>query len=306
MSIKDDIEFSQEISIYLGLVPGKSIQADTAWNIIKEISFTAKEIHYFLSPKTRFELDLVSGDQGSLWLKFVGKITGESDLKSYKSTSQAILIALFFYVVQSTGEIAKEVVKNQILSQPASATDVTPKEKEEIIKEAEQRAEQAIKNQELKESSKRLYKKLDNDDSVQKIGISSSNSQKPDIYIDRQDFKRLSTGDDEIETFLTRERVYSDEVTLVSPVLIKKSNRKWEFKDSSHGKFHASINDKGFLDRFYHGELHVELRPDIRLKVIIKVIEKNDEGFWKIENAEILEIEDIRLPVSQESFNGNL
>ncbi|WP_215768884.1 hypothetical protein [Gluconobacter sp. P5B12] len=306
VNITDDLEFSQEISIYLGLVPGRSIQADTAWNIIKEISFASKELHYFLSPNTKFELDLVSGEQGSLWLKFIGKITGEDNLKSGKSTSQAILIALALYVFQSGGEIVKETFKNQILSQPASTADVTPKQKEEIIQEAERRAEQAIKNQEIKESSKRLYKKLDNDESVQKIGISPSNAQKPNIFVDRKDFKRLSLGKDQIETFLTRERVYADEITLVSPVLIKKANRKWEFKDSSHGKFHASINDKEFLDKFYNGDLHVELRPDIRLNVIIKVIEKNDEGFWKIEKAEILEIEDILLPFRQDNFNDNL
>ena len=152
VNIIDDQEISQEISIYLGITPGRAIQADTAWNIIKEISFASKELHYFLSPNTKFELDLLSGDQGSLWLKFVGKITGENDLKSGKSTSQAILFALALYVFQAGGEIVKDVFKNQIVSQPASTPDIPPMQKEEIIQEAARRAEQAVKNQAIQES----------------------------------------------------------------------------------------------------------------------------------------------------------
>ena len=93
-------------------------------------------------------------------------------------------------------------------------------------------------------------------------------------------------------------------LTLISPVLLDESPRRWRFS-SPGGEFGASMKDEKFLKSLIQGHTKIPMVADIQMDVILQVKEVFKDGIWEIKERDVIDVRRVFEPQPDPEFDFN-
>jgi hypothetical protein len=141
-----------------------------------------------------------------------------------------------------------------------------------------------------------VYHALQSDAAVRGVGAHQGINERPQHIIPRSEFGARSNSHKETEEQVkTRTKNVVTTVTLISPVLLDASPRRWRVRGAS-GEFGVSVKDEGFLKSVISGEIKVDMVANIRLEVVLQSKEILKDGVWTIRERDILKVLKVTIP----------
>ncbi|MGV2099729.1 hypothetical protein [Rhizobium sp. 21-4511-3d] len=283
----------QEVSLYLDLKDGMKVDLATAARAALAFDAALKDIAFSIDPFAIVRVELESGTEGSLSLNSIIKA---AKLDEARLRSIAWGIAAFF--VADTASYTYQKVLDHFLEEPEIHQSMS---KEEV----HQLAEAVMRIVESKVAEKqvgKIYQELQRDEAVKGVGVSQKHDRRPAQIVPRSEFQRRGRVVEESEKMGERSETTVQVLTLVSPVLVQGSSRKWKFR-SGKLEFGAPIKDQPFLDRVPSGRERVPMADGIRMKVVLTVKEERKEGVWQIKERIVDEVMEITPASAQGSLD---
>ncbi|RSV41504.1 hypothetical protein CA234_09525 [Sphingomonas sp. ABOLE] len=262
------------ISLYLDLAPGRVADlsvvayAALAWDAL------IKEIASVVDPSLDVRVELVSGEDGSLWLrsliKAISKVSKEHPWTA-GALSAIVSTFLMFPVNHTVEDMWKEIFKAAGHEDGISDEDA---------KKIADHVTANLRNQVAVSHKQRIFREVERDPSIIGLGSAPNIHRKPKTLIPRSQFFLLS-GEHaaEVESFERREIWKHDyNVVLVRPVLVA-DPRRWRFQ---HGgvEFSATMNDRVFLNAIGERHTGLELGEGIEMRVDLRVKQERHAGAW--------------------------
>lgn len=283
----------QEVSLYLDLKDGMKVDLATAARAALAFDAALKEIAFSLDPFATVRVELESGTEGSLSLN---SIITAAKLDETRLKAIARGIAAFF--AADTASYTYQKVLDHFVEEPEAHQSMS---KEEI----DQLATAVLRIVESKAAEKqvgRIYQELQRDEAVRGVGVSPKHDRRPAQIVPRSEFQSRGRVVEESEKMGERSETTVQVLTLVSPVLVQGSSRKWKFR-SGKLEFGAPIKDQRFLDRVLSGRERVPMADGIRMKVVLTVKEEYKDGVWQIRDRTVNEVMEITSASEQGSLN---
>jgi len=293
MAVHFEDAMQQEVSLYLDLHKDRKVDLVAAARAALAFDAALKEIAFAIDPFATIKVELESGTEGSLSLNSV--ITAVR-LDPVKLKAIAFGIATFFALETATYTYSR--ILDSLLDEPDIQRTLSRQEIEEIAREVVRTIESKAAEREVG----KIYQELQRDDAVKGVGISTNHNRKPREIIPRAEFQKRGRIVQESEKTGVRTESSVQTLTLISPVLVQASTRKWKFR-SGKFEFGAPIKDQAFLDRVLSGREPVPMADGITMKVVMSVTEERQDGVWKIKERVIDEVLDISHPPEQTSLS---
>lgn len=273
----------QEVSLYLELQEGRKADLATAARAALAFDAALKEIAFSLDPFASIRVELESGTEGSLSLN---SIINAAKLDKARLKAIAWGIAAFF--VADTSSYTYQKILDRLFSEPEIHQTMTQEEIEKLASAIVRIFEsKAAENQ-----VGRIYQELQRDDAVKGVGVSPKHGRRPPEIVPRSEFHKRGRVVEEIEKTGLRSETTVQTLTLVSPVLVQGSSRKWKFR-AGKTEFGAPIKDEKFLARVLSGREPVPMAEGIRMKVLLTVKEERKDGVWQIKDRTVDEVIEI-------------
>lgn len=279
------------VSLYFDLEPQTSAdlevvaQASIAW--VQAL----REIAYIVDPSVELAVEIVDGDEGSLWINTILKL-GEKTVRKIEKGGRkyprlnALAKALAIVVIMTPLNVTAEEVWKKVVHEAPEAAKLDPQDKKEIIDSIVK----ALKPDVAAHQKRAFFSAVVRDRKVRAVGVGSTSRTKPSAVVKASAVKAfldapIASGDDED----TRSWVDTLDVTLVSPVL-ENSERSWRFLAPGMPEFGAKMKDREFLDAIEHGEIHEELRQGIEMTIVIRFTARRRRGIWKTVDRSVIEV----------------
>jgi hypothetical protein len=284
----------QEISLYIDLLKDRKLDLETAGRAAIAFDAALKEIAFTIDPFATIKVELESGTEGSLSLNSI-----ISSTRLDKAKLRAIALAILAFFGAETATYTYDHVLDWITSSPDAHEHLSKEEIEGIAKEVAK----VIQSKAAEKHVGKIYQELQRDDSVRGAGISQHHGQRPPSIVPRSEFGKRGRIVHEIEATGIRSETSVQTLTLISPVLVHGSKRKWKFR---HGKieFGAPIKDEKFLTRVLSGREPVPMSDGITMKVVLTVKEERVNGAWQIKDRTIDEVIEIAAAPEQVDLFG--
>lgn len=288
------------VSLYFDLEENKTADLRTIANAALEWDKLIKEISLILDPASSIRVELISGEEGSLWLRALIKASTKI-AKQHPHASAMIVAVATTFLMTPLNHSAEEIWKEAY-----SVAGITWEKKDVISdKDAEKIASLVVdmsKNKVAVTTRSRIYSGIKEDPAIKGVGSSNSIKEKPKHIIARSHFDEMS------KTEITEEETITRRVTdrknvhaiLVRPVLIAEP-KQWRFEKA--GKpFSATMNDKDFLHAIQSGNTGIELGQNVEMILNMTVTEEKKHGVWQISS---ISIDKVSIPESksQSSFH---
>ena len=279
------------ISIYFGLERGRSANLE----VVAEASIAwvsaIREMALIVDPSLDVTVEIVDGDQGSLWLNTLTAI--ESKLERIEAGGLkwprlwALAKGLAFIVIATPLQIGAEDVFRAVASDnPEVVARLSPEDRRELIQDFKK----ALREDVARPQKQQFFKSAEKDTSIKAIGVSELRRHPPALLVRREEFVRYATlGTVEEAVDNVRKRTEMWDVTLISPVL-ENAERSWRFLRPGMPELGAVMRDKAFLRAIEHGGLHVELRKGIQMEIEIQFRERLEEGVWMTLERSVLKV----------------
>ncbi|MGR9273186.1 hypothetical protein ACU8KI_01010 [Rhizobium leguminosarum] len=283
----------QEISLYLDLKKGMKVDLATAARAALAFDAALKEIAFSIDPFATIRIELESGTEGSLSLN---SIISAAKLDQARLKAIAWGIAAFF--VADTASYTYEKVLDHLFAEPEIHQSLSQAEIEDL-------AAAVVRIVESKATEKqvgKIYQELQRDEAVKGVGVSPKHGRRPTEIVPRSEFQKRGRIVEESEKTGQRSETTVQTLTLVSPVLVQGSARKWKFR-SGKLEFGAPVKDRRFLDRVLSGREPVPMSDGIRMKVVLTVKEERKDDVWQIKDRIIDEVIEITPATEQTSLN---
>lgn len=282
----------QEVSLYLELQEGRKADLATAARAALAFDAALKEIAFSINPFISIRVELESGTEGSLSLNSIIK-TDKLDKPKLKAMAWGV--AAFFATDLASYTLQK--ILDSILAEPEIHQTMTGEEIDNL-------ANAVVKILESKTAEKhigKIYRELERDDAVKGVGVSPRHARKPTEIVPRSEFQKRGRIVEESETTGIRTDTSVQTLTLVSPVLMQGSSRKWKFR-SGKIEFGAPIKDESFLARVLSGREPIQMAEGIIMKVLLTTKEEKKDGIWHIKERTVDEVLDISPAPDQGEF----
>lgn len=283
---------SQQLSLYLDLRPGAKVDLAAAAKAALAFDIAVKEIAFFFEPGAQVRLELESGTEGSLSLNSLITAAGLDQARL-----KAIAWAVMTFFALETVSYTYATILDAVSGDPEITEHFSEKEIEDL-------ATRIMKIMESKAAQRqvgKVYQELQRDDAVRGVGVSPKHGRKPDQIVPRAEFEKRGRVIQESEATGQRSETSVQQLTLLSPVLVRDSPRKWKFK-MGKTEFGAPVKDSAFLDRVLSGREPVPMSEGISMKVKLAVKEVKVDGVWQIKDRVVEEVMDISRPPTQDSL----
>jgi hypothetical protein len=282
---------SAPVSLYLDLERGSVADMEVVAQAALAFARAIKEVAFIIDPSLEIHVGLESGTEGSLslnsWIKNLKNSKGE------KVTLRAIALVVLSWFALQTAEWTYQQVEEHLFGDKSHAEHFSPEQKKELTDIfLKATAEKAAAPQ-----VQRVYRALEQDGAIKGVGASQTKGVKPAVIVPRDQFAVRGGHSLSEEHGITRRvRTERTSITLISPVLLEGTKRRWKFH-SSAGEFGASVMDGDFLDSIVAGRLGMPMAGGIELDVDLETTEEFRSTVWVPIERRVLHVYDkFKLP----------
>jgi hypothetical protein len=252
-----------------------------------------REAAYIIDPSLEIKLELISGTEGSLSLNSIIKSIKVGDILSKRNLITLAFLGIAWFRQETISWIYHEIldhVSGKTEPQQLSEDDV-----ESIAKRIAHFLEHPIAQDQVET----VYRILETDPAITGVGASQSAGIKPPFIIPRQEFAtRSGKAKTERHESETRTADTEETLTLIRPVLLDSSDRRWGFQGAA-GEFGATIKDHKFITDILEGRITVALVSGIKLAVTLHTAEEKKDGVWHVTDWSVLAVHKITPPPVQ-------
>ena len=284
------LEFSAPFSLFIDLKPGTKADLEVVANTSLALAAAARELAYILDPSLSVRMELVGGQDGSLWLdtklRALG-ITSQGQTLSVGLIAGALAMLLF-------NNVAGTAIQDLIHTYLWSATS-SPPFTQEMMDNAVNKAIEKVQAGAAKKESKAIYHAISKDENITGVGAGHIDHKRPEFVVPREQFAIRSGASDD-DGPLPEKRDYERplRVTVVKPVLYfdPKKERSWRFSLAGE-EFGAKMLDKKFAHDVALGFYSVRLKSGIELDVLMQIKEERKNGAYEIYERNVIAVYDI-------------
>jgi hypothetical protein len=290
------------ISLYLDLEEGQKADLEVVARAALAFSAAINELSFAIDPNLTVRIELASGSEGSLSLNAIIR-TIARHLAPLAPTSPLTLQAIVLTIL---AWFAADIRTAVVVDEFHRALGVTEGHE---LSEAEKQQIADIVNKALEGHVAEnhvhgVYRALESDPAIKGVGTTTTPGTRPAVVVPRAEFPARSGLSAPTEIPITkRERRERTTLTLISPVLLASTTRKWRFS-SAGGQISAQMKDVHFLSRLLSGQERVPMKANIEMDVLLETSEEMREGVWTITGRSILQVTHVHpAPVSQDLFS---
>ena len=264
------------ISLYIDLEPNRTAEIESVARASLEFAAGIREAAFLIDPSFEFRIELLEGEQSSLWLK--AKLKWLRGLGHAHPTMAAVtLYAAGWFSGQTIGYGYEALLDAVFKSEDAEIVRLEPAQAEDIARRVAKLTESRAPDQHFRN----VYRALQPDEAVRGVGAAAQNERKPSIIVPRKDFEQLMLPPASAAPIgRLRTRPESGDYVIIRPVL-KEGGGKWRLRGAK-GEVSATIADDDFYNDILSGSVAVPLAAEIHMKADVEVREQQiEEGAWK-------------------------
>lgn len=262
------------LTLFIDLEPDTRIDLETVARTSLAWAQLIKSAGAQVDPFVEWRVELESATPGSQSIRSIISLPDRAELRGM--IKGAVFASLLFIFKEAGAWGVGEVM--DYLSGP-DAPEAVQLLSDQERKELAEEIAALIKAGGGHQDAKKVYDALREDDNVRGAGATSGGRRRPGVIIERNNFP--SDADIEaVEEEEQRTTIERLEVTLIRPVLISDSSRRWGFL-SKYGSFGAPIRDEGFLRNLAGGRLNVPMVQGIRMLVDLEITERRNGPIWE-------------------------
>jgi len=275
------------LSLYFDLKPGEKadleVVAAAAIKWVEALRAAAREI----DPDTNIKVELLDAEEGSLrlntileWMESQVARIQDGSGKYPRLKKMAIAAAVFvpltgyptydFYFGDHAVELSQE--DRQRLDDFIAITKGKPS---------------------IERPAQEFFRALEQDPSIKGVGVTESKDERPRTIIPSSEFPERSGlwSTPQVDIVDQKRTSYPIvDVTLISPVLVRKK-LAWKFQpDGGMPAFTAKMSDERFLEALDEKHVKESLSTGIRMKLRLKVEEVNSGGVWEPKKRTVVEV----------------
>lgn len=269
------------VSVYFDLQKGDVAELEVVAEAAIAWSAALKTIMSAVEPGITLKVQLVDGDEGSLWLNTIltlieGRMEQIARGADRYPRLMALARGLAIIVVATPLSVTSEDVWKALIAEQPEAAQLSPEGQAQIKAIFEKVLSEKIAEGQRKSFARAITK----DEQIRAVGVSGSSEKPPSLTVSRSEMRAYLEGESSrVDVEDTRRRTVTMDVTLVSPVL-EDAERSWKFRQPGMPEFGAVMKDRGFLDAIGRGEVHQELRFGIPMAIEIEFKERFETGLW--------------------------
>jgi hypothetical protein len=277
-------------------MPGAKADLEIVARVALAFASAIREAAYIIDPSLEIRLELVSGTEGSLSLNSIIKSIRVGDLLSRRNLITLAFLGIAWFRQETISWIFQEVLDH--VSGKSESHQLSEEEIEAIAKKITYFLEHPIAQNQVET----VFRILETDPAITGIGASQDVSTKPPFIIPRQEFSarsgatRADHHDIEVRTRDTEEIL-----TLIRPVLLETSDRRWGFHGVA-GEFGATIRDNRFITDVLEGRTSIPLVAGIKMAVTLRTVEEKKGGAWHAAERIVLAVHRITSPFVQQGL----
>lgn len=284
------LENATPVSLYFGLEEGRTADLETVARAALAWAASLHAIFDNIEPGLTLKIEIVDGDEGSLWLNMLLKIEDTLETIAIGGRKFPRLWALakgFAIIVVATPlSVTAEDVWRSLVGERPELAELSEESRKAIVDDLKR----ALNDNVAPIQKRQFYKEVQRDDAITSVGIASNPESGLDYVTSRLSFDAYLDPRDPTEILeSTRKREEIMDVELVSPVL-RNAERSWRFLRAGLPEFGAVMKDKAFLEAIGRGGVHVEMREGISMKVRIEFKERLVGPLWITEERSVIEV----------------
>lgn len=293
---KEFKDFTNEpLVLYLDLEENSFIELETSYKIEKAFEAALKELLFIIDPSAELKICLVSVTEGSISFNTLLRIINQKN-KDVNLDLKSIVYACMVWFALQTAAHTYDKILDYITSSPAHI-ELTKEQKNYIANRVACIIEKRIAHQQVQ----LIYRAAHADKAIKAIGSTRTFGSRPNELVPRSEFPFRAGMTDEVVHGASRTRHTEEIATLVSPVLLHDTNRKWRFR-GEHGEYGASIKDEDFLNKAVNGALGMHMVEGIQFFVQMEIKEEFKDDVWQIKDRFIKKIMQYKFPRNYDFF----
>lgn len=285
-------------SLYLELKEGQLLDIEVAAQIALALGAAIRDAAFIIDPSINIRIELLSGTEGSFSFNTFIKSINPKDLLTKKNLKTLACLCVAWFVTHSADyafDKGADIVTALIESHLSGGTESVPLSEEDKSEIAQQVAT-LLKKDIASDKVQTIYRVINSDSAIKAVGASIRHAEKPSNLVPRHEFLARS-GIHHVEEQRIQSRTKEKEttVTLISPVLLDGSPRKWRV-EGPDGEFGASMKDESFLKSLTHGEVKIPMVANIQMDVILQIKETFKDGVWEVKERNIIKVNGVFQP----------
>jgi|ERR1035437_5492748 hypothetical protein len=284
MQTIDIRQVEDEIVLYFGC-QGSRINAYTLASALVSFADAAKAANSQINPGYDIEIVVEALGNGSFRAKIRAVYRSARNLFSNESVKGIILgiVAALIYdhTIAPNHDVKVEVNDDSVVIVQGEKQIIVPRNVYEATKDLK-------RDPEVKRSVSSFFRSIDEDTSVESVGISTKmDAPPPEFQVQRNDIHDAAIASEEIKSN-SRSVPEQAEIQILKAIL-ERSKRRWEF--SWRGiRISAPVTDSNFYTEFFAHRIKIAPGDTLRVKLLIHQVLDPDTGVYTNDDYEVVEV----------------
>ena len=284
MQTIDIRQIENEIVLYFGC-QGSRINAYTLASALVSFADAAKAANSQINPGYDVEIVVEALGQGSFKAKIRTVFRSSRNLFSGDSVKGIILAIVASIIYDNTfapnHDVRVEVNDDSVVIVQGEKQIIVPRQVYEAAKDLK-------RDPEVKRSVSSFFRSIDEDTSVESVGISNKmDAPPPELQVQRNSIHAAALASEEIVPN-SRSVPEQAEVQILKAIL-ERSKRRWEF--SWRGiRISAPVTDGNFYTEFFAHRIKIAPGDTLQVKLLIHQVLDPDTGVYTNDDYEIIEV----------------
>jgi hypothetical protein len=276
-------QIGDELVLYFGC-QGTRINAYTLASALVSFADAAKAANNQINPGYDIEIVVEALGNGSFKARIRAIYRSARNLFSADSAKTIVLaiVATLIYdhTIAPNHDVKVEIKDDSVV--------ITQGEKEIIVPRNIYEATKDIKrDSEVKRSVSSFFRSIDQDQSVESIGITSKMDSTPDFQLNRDCIHEAAISSDQTEP---NSRVIPEQAEIqILRAILERSKRRWEF--SWRGiRISAPVTDAKFYEDFFAHKIKIAPGDTLQVTLLVRQVRDPDTGVYTNVDYEVSEV----------------
>jgi len=284
MQTIDIRQVENEIVLYFGC-QGSRINAYTLASALVSFADAAKAANSQINPGYDVEIVVEALGNGSFKAKIRAVYRSSKNLFSGESVKGIILgiVAALIYdhTIAPNHDVKVEINDDSVVIVQGEKQIIVPRNVYEATKDLK-------RDPEVKRSVSSFFRSIDQDASVESIGISTKmDAPPPELQIQRNSIHEAAVASE--ETVPNSRSVPEQAEIQILKAILERSKRRWEF--SWRGiRISAPVTDTNFYTEFFAHRIKIAPGDTLQVRMLIHQVLDPDTGVYTNDDYEVVEV----------------